>query len=185
MGSGTGVVPLPYEMFLLAERVPLVFHAHMISGAVVLLLAPLTIAMRRQPRVHRMLGRLVGAFVVVSGLTSFPVAILSDSALAARAGFFVQGLVWLALFAHGVAAIRRREAAIHARAMVAMYAVTTGAIWFRIMTGAAIALQLPFAPIYAAAAWLGWLLPLAIVLLWQRAARRIFVGEAHPSLRPA
>ena len=48
--------------------------------------------------------------------------------------------------------------------MIAMVAVTTGAVWFRIITGSAIALGLPFEPIYAAAAWLGWMIPLSLVL---------------------
>ena len=47
-----------------------------------------------------------------------------------------------------------------------MAAVTTGAIWFRLMTGTAIMLKLPFEPAYAMAAWLGWLIPLTIVTRW-------------------
>ena len=50
--------------------------------------------------------------------------------------------------------------------MLAMFAVTTGAVWFRVITGSAILLHAPFAPVYAAAAWLGWIIPLALVLAW-------------------
>ena len=52
--------------------------------------------------------------------------------------------------------------------MMAMVAVTTGAVWFRVMTGTAIALNLPFDPVYGLAAWIGWMAPLAIVLLKPR-----------------
>ena len=151
-------------MFELAERMPYVFRAHMVTSAVALLLGPVVIMLRHRPRLHRMLGRVVGAFVVAGGLTALPVAIFSHSTLAARAGFFVQGLVWMVLLTRGVAAIRSGDRKQHAHTMLAMYAVATGAVWFRVITGTAIWLHLPFEPVYAAAAWLGWIVPLMIVL---------------------
>ena len=48
--------------------------------------------------------------------------------------------------------------------MIAMVAVTTGAVWFRLMTGSAILFGLPFEPVYAAAAWVAWLVPLVVVM---------------------
>lgn len=164
LGSGLGLVALPYEMFLLAERIPVAFKLHMVSGALVLLLAPLVVAVRNDPRTHRMLGRVLGAFVVIAGLTAFDVAIISSSSLPARAGFFVQGLAWLGLFAAGLYAIRSGQRWRHARLMLAMVAVTTGAVWFRLIIGSAILFNWPFAETYAIAAWLAWIIPLALVL---------------------
>lgn len=170
IGSGTGVILLPFEMHLLNERLnlsaPGLFQTHMVASAAALLLLPPVIWLRHRPRIHRVIGRVLGGFVVVGGLTALPVAIFSHSIAMARAGFFVQGLVWLGLFTAGFMAIRRRDRATHARFMIAMAAVSTGAIWFRILTGTAIWLQLPFEPIYGAAAWLGWIVPLAIVTCW-------------------
>ena len=105
----------------------------------------------------------MGGFVVLAGLTALPVAVLSESTPLARAGFFVQGLVWLALLAQGGRAIRQGDRAGHAKFMLAMAAVTTGAVWFRLMTGTAILLHLPFVEVYAFAAWAGWMIPLAVV----------------------
>lgn len=164
IGSGTGLIALPYQMFELAGRAPVLFPTHMVSSALALLLAPPVVALRHRPEFHRPLGRLLGVFVVIGGLTVLPVAIMSHSPLAARAGFFVQGLVWLSLLGAAFNAIRERNIRRHAQLMMAMLAVTTGAVWFRLMTGTAIALQLPFEPAYALAAWLGWIVPLAIVL---------------------
>ena len=157
-------------MFMLTERMPLVFSAHMITSAVALLLMPAVILVRHRPQVHRMLGRLVGAFVVAGGLTALPVAIFSDSSLAARAGFFAQALVWMYLLARGILAIRSGDRRTHLFLMLAMFAVTTGAVWFRLLTGFAIVLHLPFAPVYAASAWLGWLIPLTLVIAYRRRA---------------
>ena len=171
IGSGTGLIALPFEMFVLAEKMPFVFRAHMVTSAVALMLAPVVIAMRHRPATHRMLGRVLGAFVVAGGLTALPVAIFSASSDAARAGFFVQGVVWLGLLTAGIHAIRHGRRAVHQRMMLAMVAVATGAIWFRLITGTAIALQLPFEPVYAAAAWLGWMIPLGLVLSSPRLVR--------------
>lgn len=165
-------------MFLLAEQMPYVFKIHMVSSAFALLLAPLVIAMRKQPETHRRLGRVLGAFVVVGGLTALPVAIFSHSPFAARAGFFVQGLVWLALLITAIIAIRKGERARHVRLMLAMVAVTTGAVWFRLMTGSAIYFQLPFEPIYSFAAWAGWIVPLVLVLYFPALARLFHLARS-------
>jgi len=153
-------------MFILDSRAPVVFRVHMLSSAFALLLVPLVIGLRQRPPLHRNLGRLLGFFVVVGAVTALPVAILSHSSLVARAGFFVQGIVWLGLLGAGLRAIWNRDRATHARFMVAMAAVTTGAVWFRLMTGSAILLELPFEESYAAASWLAWLIPLSIVTRW-------------------
>ncbi len=173
LGSGAGVIALPYEMFELARRAPLLFPAHMIASALALLLAPAVILTRRRPEFHRPLGRLLGLFVVIGGLTALPVAVMSHSTPLARAGFFAQGLVWLYLLGAAYLAIRARDIPRHAHLMTAMVAVTTGAVWFRVITGTAIALRLPFEPVYAASAWLGWMLPLALVLSNPRAFTRL------------
>jgi hypothetical protein len=78
--------------------------------------------------------------------------------------FFVQGIVWLWLFDAAVSAVRRGDRGRHAHLMIAMVAVTTGAVWFRLMTGSAILIGLPFEPVYAAAAWVAWLAPLLVVM---------------------
>lgn len=161
-----GLLRLPYEMFLLADRMPVIFRLHMAASALALMLLPLMIATRHKRHLHRPVGRALGIFVAVGGLTALPVAVLSSSGEIARAGFFVQGLVWLALFAAGWRAIRAHDVPRHTRLMLMMAAVTTGAVWFRLITGTALLLHLPFEPMYALAAWAGWLVPLAAAWSW-------------------
>jgi Predicted membrane protein (DUF2306) len=156
-------------MSLVDRRLPGIFRIHMLASAIVLVLLPVALSLRFRPRLHRRIGWLLGAFVVAGGLTALPVAIFSYSWWPARAGFFVQGLIWLWLFVAAVQSIRRGERARHAHLMLAMAAVTTGAVWFRVLTGSAILFDLPFEPIYAASAWIAWLVPL--VLVWRYAER--------------
>lgn len=166
--SGFGVVRLPIEMLMLVERAPFIFPLHMVASAGALVLLVPTILYRNVPHLHRALGRVVGGFVVVGGLTAIPVALLSDFGFWARAGFFVQGIVWLGLLVYGWHAIRSNRRVQHAQAMLAMAAVTTGAVWFRLIIGCALYLQWPFEATYAIAAWVGWITPLCAVYLSTR-----------------
>jgi len=165
LALGIGLLALPYELDLVLRRLPLIFPLHMITAALALILIPIAAFARRRHGVHRALGRLAAAAVVLGGLTALPVALASEALPVARAGLFVQGVVWLALLALAVAAIRRREIERHARFMLAMAAVASGAIWLRLTTFAALSLGLPFDPVYAAAAWACWLLPLGLVMI--------------------
>lgn len=163
--QGLGAIPLPYNLFVVDQRLPGIFKLHMLASGAALLLIPIVIALRRNSAWHRPLGYATAVAVLLGGLTSLPVAIYSHSNAVARAGFFSQGLVWLSLIAMGIMAIRQRRFADHARLMLAMAAVASGALWVRLTTTIATSYDLPFDPIYGSAAWLGWLVPLAVVTL--------------------
>lgn len=163
MAEGLGALALPLNLFVVDERLPVTFRVHMLASGLALALMPLVILMRGRPRLHKPLGRITALAVVAGALSSFPVAAASDSVAFARLGFAAQGAVWLALIIAGVVAIRQRDRARHVRLMLAMAAVSTGAIWVRLTTAVVVTQRLPFDPVYACAAWLGWLLPLAIV----------------------
>jgi hypothetical protein len=162
--EGVGAMPLPFNLHVVDERLPGIFKLHMLASGAALLLMPLVIATRKRRAWHRPLGRATAALVLAGALTAFPVAYESTSVLPARFGFAAQGLVWLALVVAGVIAIRRKERARHATLMLAMCAVASGAIWVRLTTAVATSWDLPFDPVYACATWLGWLVPLALVV---------------------
>lgn len=165
IAEGAGALELPFNLFVVDERLPIVFRLHMLASGAALALLPAVLLVRNRPRWHRPLARVAAGAVVLGALTSFPVALTSDSVLAARLGFMAQGIVWLALLAAGIRAIRARDRARHARLMLAMAAVSSGAIWVRLTTAVVVANRLPFEPAYGCVAWLGWLLPLTAVLM--------------------
>lgn len=171
VGEGAGGLALPYNLFVVDVRLPGVFRLHMLASGAALLLIPLVIWLRRESAWHRPLGRVAAVAVLLGALTALPVAVMSDSVAMARAGFFAQGVVWLALIAAGVSAIRRRKVHDHARLMLAMAAVASGAIWVRVATTIVTSWHLPFDPVYACVAWAGWLVPLALV--WLAPLRRL------------
>lgn len=169
IGEGAGLLALPFNLFVVDQRLPWVFKVHMLTSGGALLLIPLVIALRRARAWHRPLGYLTAGAVVAGGITALPVALASESVLVARLGFLAQGVVWLGLIGVGVGSARKRLYQRHAQTMVAMAAVASGALWVRLTTAAATSLALPFDPIYGFVAWAGWLVPLGLVVAWPRA----------------
>jgi hypothetical protein len=165
IAEGAALMPLPFNLFLVDQRLPGIFKLHMLASGAALLLIPLTIAVRRARSWHKPLGRFTATMGFLGGLTSLPVAVFSHSVAMARAGFLAQGIVWLLLIALGVAAVRQRRFADHARLMLAMAAVASGALWVRLTTAVVTSCGLPFDPVYGCVAWLGWMVPLAVVTL--------------------
>jgi hypothetical protein len=164
LASGLGLLPLPYPLFLVLGRLPIAFPLHMIASSLALILILIAVFTRHNGRFHKAVGRIAAVCVVVGGFTALFVALASEASVAARAGFFVQGLAWLALLAAAIAAIRCGDRALHARLMIAMACVASGALWLRLVTASAVALNLPFEMVYAVAAWTCWLIPLAIAV---------------------
>lgn len=160
--SSLGLTRLPIELILLDGHLPYIFRVHMAASGLALGFGLATLLARHAPQAHRPLGRITAVLVALGGLTALPSAVYSEATAVARAGFFAQGCAWLMLLGAGLVAIRAQDVARHRRAMLAMYAVATGAIWLRLGTAAIAMFDLPFDTGYALAAWLGWLVPLGI-----------------------
>ncbi len=168
-----GLLPLPYPLFLVLQRLPIAFPLHMVASGLALILIPIAAFLRHRRTVHRVVGRAAAVCVAVGGTTALLVAVASEATVAARAGLLAQGLVWIALLAAAMMAIRRGTVTRHARLMIAMAAVASGAIWLRLFVYAAVIAGLPSDPVYAAATWACWTLPLglAVVLTKSRTAK--------------
>ena len=141
----------------------------MVASGLSLILIPIAAWARRRRDLHRAVGRAAAICVAAGGASALLVAFASEATAVARAGFFVQGVVWLALLAAALTAIRCRNLARHARLMIAMAAVASGAIWLRLVIYGAVAADLPFDPVYAAAAWVCWMVPLGLAAVASRA----------------
>jgi uncharacterized membrane protein YozB (DUF420 family) len=122
----------PEALAIKVELLPWLFPVHMITGGLALILVPLTLALRRRPRWHRLAGRVTALDVLIAGLTAFPVALVAPVTKFSAWGFAAQGAVWLVLLGLGLWNIRRRQIAAHRACMLLMAATTTGALFFRI-----------------------------------------------------
>jgi len=154
---------LPWALEPLRDRLPVIFPLHMGAAALALLGITVTLVTRRRPDIHRVVGRLSLACILVGGAAALPTALLSGAGTIARAGFFAQGIVWLVLAAIGYRAIRAGSVALHRAAMLLMASVAFGAIVLRLMLAAASPLALDVLAWYGTIAWLAWLLPVGVV----------------------
>lgn len=168
-----GQVKLPYELFLLDQHLPVIFRIHMAASGLALILVSAALLTRHCRGWHRPIGRLASIAVVAGGTTALPSALLSEATTMARAGFFVQGCVWLVLLGAGLSAIRAGRIGKHRNAMLGMLAVASGAVWLRVAMAATAGLQLPFQGTYAILAWASWLVPLVVVWRLPRESRAL------------
>jgi uncharacterized membrane protein len=155
---------LPYELFIVLQRRPIAFPLHMIASGLALILIPIAAWVRHRRNLHRVIGRAAAICVAVGGASALLVALASMATAVACAGFFTQGVVWLALLAAAVAAIRRGDVGRHARLMTAMAAVASGAVWLRLAMAGSNAIGLPLDIPYGVAAWASWMTPLSVAL---------------------
>lgn len=181
LALGFGLSPLPYPLFVVLQRLPVLFPMHMTASALALIGLPITILARKRPKLHRALGRATAGCVAIGGVSALVVAFESEATFLARAGLFAQGVVWLLLLGEAVVAIRRREVARHAGLMLALTAVTSGAIWLRLVIAGAIAAGLPFDDVYALATWLCWLVPLGVTLAARPQLQRWALAHSNQS----
>lgn len=176
----------PEALAVKVELLPLIFPVHMATGALALILLPLTIALRRHPSWHRPVGRIAAADVLVAGVTAFPVAWVAPVTFWSAAGFSAQAATWLVLLASGLNNIRRRRIAAHRACMILMTATAMGAVFFRIYLGLWAMCGGPshwFDTFYACDAWVAWLVPLAATafVLMRRSAVSVMPGwSRHP-----
>jgi Predicted membrane protein (DUF2306) len=161
---GIGLLQLPYELVLVLQRRPIALPLHMVASGLALILIPIAAWTRRRRGLHRPIGRAAAICVAAGGTSAVLVALASEATAMARAGLFAQGLVCLALLAAAFAAIRSGDVSRHARLMIAMSAVVSGAIWLRLVMAGIVASGAPFDAAYGIAAWACWLVPLALAL---------------------
>ena len=137
---------------------------HLAGGLTTVLLGPvqfLTQWRRRNPRLHRLTGRiyLVGMLVAATGATGLLAT--SPAPFAIRAAFSATALAWLTTALTGLVAIRRGAVDQHRRWLVRNYAVTLAPVIFRLSLPLAIAGGLAPSPtLIATLLWCSWIVPL-------------------------
>lgn len=154
---------------------------HIAAGMVCLpggLLLMSSRALRRWPGLHRSLGRLYGALIIV---VMFPtgayLAWHAKGGLLAGAGFFVSDLAAVVATVKAIEAATRGDLAAHRRGMIRSYAQVASAITFRIFH---VAFQLAALPYEA-----GYVLSLWISVLGNAALAEALIASLGRGPRPA
>jgi uncharacterized membrane protein len=122
----------------------------------------------RQKRLslHRSLGKVYVAAVMLSGTAGFGIAFAASAGVIAQMGFAALGFLWLYTTAKAFLAIKKRDITEHQNWMTRSYALCFGAVtlrlWMPLFLGA---LGMSFNIAYPIIAWLSWV-PNLLVAEW-------------------
>jgi hypothetical protein len=130
------------------------FYPHIILGTLALAIGPfqMTSRSRRNPKVHRILGRIYASAIGLNILMVPYLAIYSTGGIPASVAFLVLDAAWLVTTGMGVWRIIQRNIAAHRRWILRSYAITWVFVSFRIVvalisifTHAAMSISFPVA----------------------------------------
>jgi hypothetical protein len=170
LSTAAGLLPLPYPLWLVEQRLGMLFRMHMASAGLALVVVPIAIACHGFS-LHKLVGRTAAILVLAGGVTAVPAALASQGHWIARTGFLVQAVVWIILVSIAAHAIRKGDVKRHMWLMLAVAAIASGALWLRFATWAAAGRAASFEVTYTLASWLSWMVPLGVVALLAAANR--------------
>ena len=157
-----------------AQLRPIAFFAHVIFAPVALALVPFQLwqgLRNRRPIVHRVLGRLYGLAILISGASGLWLAATTMAGPVAAFGFGLLAVLWLGTTGWGISLAMRGDRVAHRRWMIRSIALTLAAVTLRIQIPMGMMLDIPFDSAYPAIAWLCWvpnLIVAEMIVRWPR-----------------
>lgn len=142
--------------------------AHMAPGGLALAMGAFQFngrLRRRNLPLHRLLGRVYVASVLISGTAAVLLAPSSSGGLVAHAGFGLLGVLWLITTIAAFLRVQAGDLDAHRDWMIRSYALCLAAVTLRLYIPASIATGVAFAAAYPAIAWLCWV-PNLVVAEW-------------------
>jgi len=111
---------------------------HAVGAGVALFLTPVQASMtvrRRQPKLHRVSGRVSGAAIVVAAVSGLIVAPGGYAGMSGTIGFSALSLVWLYCLFHAINDARAKRLKSHRRWALRVIALTFAGVTLRLWTG--------------------------------------------------
>lgn len=147
-------------------RNSLALFAHIAVAPVALFLMPFQFMSglrHKHPSLHRWVGRIYVAAVVISGVAGFQLAFHSTAGVFASAGFASLAIVWLWTTLGALYFALTRQFARHRDWMLRSAALTFAAVTLRVYLGSSMALGAEFQVAYPIISWACWM-PNAILV---------------------
>lgn len=195
---GVGLYPLAYYLFdisggllsskpasLLADKVwKAFFYTHITLGGVALLTGWSQFRPRFRARhldLHRTLGKIYIASVVLSGGAGFYIALYATGGLVSVLGFAALAVLWVGTTLKAYDMIRKRAPIQHRHWMIRSYALCFAAVTLRLWLPLFIAgFHIPFMVAYPIISWLCWVPNLLVA---EAIVRKMFVRKrAKPAV---
>jgi uncharacterized membrane protein YozB (DUF420 family) len=119
----------PYEIW------KLFFFPHIILGVIALLIGAwqLTKKSRRRPKLHKRLGRVYGAAILLNVLVVPYIALYATGGMNSTIAFLVLDVLWFGTTALGIRAILKKDVSRHRTWMLRSFAITFVFVTFRII----------------------------------------------------
>jgi uncharacterized membrane protein len=112
---------------------------------------------RKQPRLHRSLGKLYVLAVMISGLSGLLIAFFAKGGYISALGFGSLAVLWIYTTIKAYMAIRKHELPSHQRWMIRSYALCFAAVTLRIYLPLTVMVAgMEFITAYRMIAWLCW-----------------------------
>lgn len=170
---------------------PRATFAHLIPGALLLLLAPLQFSRllrTRHPAVHRWSGRLLLAMVAVAGASGIYLGLAKPYGGAVESvAATLFGAFFLFAAVRGFMAIRSRDVRRHREWMIRMFTLAAAISVIRIIGVLGLfvfGIEFLGAGAFGAMLWAGWILSIATSELWIRRTRARRASESIHGLQP-
>ncbi len=159
---------------------------HVLCGAVALMVGPVQLwlgARRQRLALHRKLGILYLATVLLGSLAAFYLAATTQVSWVFGLGLGGLGLAWVLTTGIAYIAIRRRMILQHQEWMIRSYVVTFGFVMFRLFFAVSEAVEVgTVVERLNAASWFCWAVPLLIVEAIIQ-GRKVFGSQAPAGLQ--
>lgn len=163
-----GGSPGPQVLANLFARPWLLVHAAGAGTALLTVAFQFLPAIRRRRAVHRWIGRVYGAAVIISGSAGLALSVGTTAGPIAGLGFGLLAVIWIYVTSQGWLAARARRFDEHRRWMIRSFSLTFAAVTLRLYMPAAGIAGLDMGQAYVAIAWLAWVPNLAVAELYLR-----------------
>jgi uncharacterized membrane protein len=163
-----GGSPGPQVLANLFARPWLLVHAAGAGTALLTVAFQFLPAIRRRRAVHRWIGRVYGAAVIISGSAGLALSVGTTAGPVAGLGFGLLAVIWIYVTSQGWLAARARRFDEHRRWMIRSFSLTFAAVTLRLYMPAAGIAGLDMGQAYVAIAWLAWAPNLALAELYLR-----------------
>ncbi|WP_152396018.1 DUF2306 domain-containing protein [Paenibacillus guangzhouensis] len=142
-------------------------YAHIVTGALALLIGPFQIFRKQRDvksrNLHRRLGMVYVISIFISGIVNIYLSLYATAGWVAQVGFIGLDLAWMMTTYMAVAKIMRQDIAAHRNWMLRSYALTFAAVMLRIYLGPLSLAFGDFELAYRVTAWLCWVPNLIII----------------------
>ena len=151
----------------------LALYGHIVFAPIALALIPFQFVRglrTRWPSIHRWMGRLYVAVIIVAGLAGFQLALHSTAGYLASVGFATLAVVWLGATLTALTFAMRRNISAHREWMIRSAALTFAAVTFRLYLHMATEYGHTFEAAYPVMTWACWVpnALLAEIYIWGR-----------------